>query len=624
MAMLMPMMSGCGKDGDSDNDNGTSYAPGNSDNKNGLTASALEVGMTYVDLEGVVDLNKLNKTERDFLSGSGLTAGFEFGENPNFMSAYPMTNSGGRFSTTIKDLNPNTTYYYRVYLKAGNIDGGFDYEYDGIKIGGTGKTGTFTTKSVSFNGKLSATMTREPTFYCAYLKCEFNTSSINSKETFRTALAFSQKKNVIEGSDLGRRYPKGGTMKNPSTHDFGTDFGVIHAQMIGGNGYWVGDDAFFADSNTADLSKMVIDLDEPGATFYYCPIVVFGETAFKGEIGTCNMRQLPQTTGFVDLGLSCQWSATNLNASSPWRLGYTTTLLDNNIKDGRLPTDKEVLELNKCKLEIVDNGILVTGLNSKQIFIPYLDDKGYPLNPGYGTSSTQTSGNSKYDVLFVFDSSTKKFKTKKASDAYNYGKYSMHSSAYVRPVMSGGSSSDDKSPSDDHYDDPDYDDVYAILLRNILESPLLAVKMEPNGLIYDKLYAALNNYVIDGGSWGGWGYINVCADNNPNLNILYRGMDFYNLYFSESSTAQSSTYEFRKKVSDLPDPAVMGRNIEKDFNNIGIPIKLDVAKSGGVYPETINVLRITYPYATYGFSWDKTDDGLYWRFYIYICWNRKE
>ena len=145
-----------------------------------------------------------------------------------------------------------------------------------------------------------------------------------------------------------------------------------------------------------------------------------------------------------------------------------------------------------------------------------------------------------------------------------------HSTAYVRAVKNGGGGGTG-------------DEANALLLKKLLQSPLMIEGLDLTKPIYNKFYEALPpSYVFESGCWGYpyyWGYISVYASNNPNLNINYRDMSFFNLWFSESTSASSSEtdcyYDYHIKMSNLPDPVVMGRLIEKDFNNIGIPIKLD-------------------------------------------------
>lgn len=50
-----------------------------------------------------------------------------------------------------------------------------------------------------------------------------------------------------------------------------------------------------------------------------------------------------------------------------------------------MPTKEQVEELNQCKTEVIDNGVLLTGLNGNQLFIPI--PSIYSSSKDYGTSS---------------------------------------------------------------------------------------------------------------------------------------------------------------------------------------------------------------------------------------------
>ena len=286
----------------------------------------------------------------------------------------------------------------------------------------------------------TASVVGTPTFHTATFRCSFGTST--KGKSYEKVFAFSKNKSDLESPDLlASRYHKlGGVLTTHIPPTYAKELNAIYGND-NGSSYLEDGDLRFANEQISDLTNFTAAYDELNVTIYYCPMLMVGSTAVTGDIKSVSLRQLKQTFGFVDLGLSCLWSATNNKASSPWDLGSSITLLNKNVSgDGRLPTKDEVLELNKCQLETVDNGVLVKGLNGNEIFIPFRTTQTSSIYPGYGTSSTQTSGSSNYDVLFRFDSSSNKFTTAKASEPYNIGQYTMHTSAYVRPVKDGGSS----------------------------------------------------------------------------------------------------------------------------------------------------------------------------------------
>lgn len=452
----------------------------------------------------------------------------------------------------------------------------------------------------------SATVVGNPTFHKAIFSCSFGTS--NKGKTYTRVFAFSKNRADLEDSEqLGKRYFKlTGVRTIHYPPNYTTNLNTVMA--IGDNGYLEDGDLRFADEQTADLSIFTAVYDELDVTIYYSPvIIVSNEVAVMGDINAVTLRKLKQTSGFVDLGLSCLWSATNEHASQPWDLGYSIALFDKNVKNGgRMPTESEAMELNRCQLEVIDNGILVTGLNGNQIFIPYRDTKNGWISPGYGTSSSKYSSGRERDVLYNYNESNGKFTTSIASER--------HSIAYVRAVKNGGGNTGN--------------DANALLLKKMLQSPLMIEGLDLSKPIYSSIYEALTpSYVFEGGCWGDpyyWGYVRIYAYNNPNLIINYRDLNFTDLFLSESTSESYSEtyydYQFLINKSILPDPVVMGRLIEQDFNNIGIPIKLDVGTRFGTYSETIYGGE---SYTSYSFEWNTIEnDEQNWRFSISVTYNR--
>jgi hypothetical protein len=146
--------------------------------------------------------------------------------------------------------------------------------------------------------------------------------------------------------------------------------------------------------------------------------------------------------------------------------------------------------------------------------------------------------------------------------------------------------------------------------------------------IYNKLHEALAPYyVFESGCWGNpnyWGYISINANQNPGLNIIYRDMNFTDMYLSESiNESYSQTYyhyNFLINKSILPDPVVMGRLIVQDFNNIGIPVILDEGNNSGSY-DTYSGSNESY--RSYYINW-YTDENYEqtWRFNISVSYFR--
>lgn len=286
----------------------------------------------------------------------------------------------------------------------------------------------------------TAIVVGNPTFHKAVFRCTFGTSNSGNNVGMSKVFAFSKNKSDLENaSELARRY-----------HNFDyareVKYPVANGSVINlDNGYLEDGDLRFADENTGDLNNFTAVYDDLNVTIYYCPMICVANTAVTGEIKSVELRKWKQTSGYIDLGLSCQWASTNYRTSSSFEVGSKYTLL-NSLRnkvgdDGRLPTKAEVEELNKCKKEFVDDGILVTGLNGNQIYLPYCTKDGSTIYPGYGISDIQGwSGTDQYDMYFFYDSSVNTFRTNKATTPfykanidYSFG----HAEVYVRAVTGG-------------------------------------------------------------------------------------------------------------------------------------------------------------------------------------------
>jgi hypothetical protein len=412
----------------------------------------------------------------------------------------------------------------------------------------------------------TATVVGTPTFHTATFKCTFGTSTKGEKYT--RVFAFSKNRADLENAEqLGSKYYKQTGVKevhNPPIYT--SNLNTILGQ--GPNGYLEDGDLRLVDEQIGDLSNFTVAYNELGVTVYYCPvIIVANDVAVIGDINSVTMRQLKQTSGFVDLGLSCQWQATNNKASTPWDFGSPIALYDKNVSgEGRIPTKEEVLELNKCKLEAIDNGILVTGLNGNELFIPYRDINQKKLDGGYGTTSSQYKDLFDRDVLWNFDYSQGKFST------YASSSLSRHGSAYVRPVKSGGGGGGNSGDTSDY--------TY-ISLSNLLKNPMgdssLDLATTSISVMADKL---AKNYTLSDVSLGEWwSSFTISLQNNPDCSNIHLAdimcLSFINLYVSGSPGSFSSTsYNFIVNKSDYPDiPSSMFYDMVKSaYSKIGIQL----------------------------------------------------
>lgn len=187
--------------------------------------------------------------------------------------------------------------------------------------------------------------------------------------------------------------------------------------------------------------------------------------------------------------------------------------------------------------------------------------------------------------------------------------------------------------------DNSQDELYSNMIKKLLKTPLMLEGIDISKTMYNSLYSALTGkYTFDSGCYGDpdyYGWISVTADKNPSLSINYRNLNFTNLWLTETTKGSSSTtdfyYEFHINASDLPDPLVMARIIEKDFNNANIPIKLDASQSSASFKfsaydfdsEYYDFVYTYYPNDMsfdldfeFGFYWVKPKDEQYWIFQI--------
>ncbi len=446
----------------------------------------------------------------------------------------------------------------------------------------------------------SVTVVGKPTFHTATFKCSFGTSA--KGKTYTRLFAFSKNRADLEDAkQLGSKYFKQtGARIIHETPIYTSKLNTLFAQ--GGNGYLEDGDLRIVDEQTGDLSNFTAVYDELDVTIYYCPvIIVVNDVAVVGDINSVKLRQLKQTSGYVDLGLSCQWAATNVNASTPWGFGSSIILNNKNVKDGgRIPTKNEVLELNKCKIEAIDNGMLVTGLNGNEIFIPFRDGKQNRTITGYGTTNTQYKDLYDHPVLWSYDDSFIKFET------YTSSSRSSNFSTYVRAVKSGGGGG---GTSDYTY----------ISLSNLLKSPMGGASMDlattPLSEMAEKLSKqyTLSSKTI--GEW--WCNFTIAVTDNPVCSKIrladVMSLAFDNLFVSGVPGSFSSmSYSFKVKKSDYSGiPASMFYDVVKTaYSKIGIPLTEETYQPAGIGECYCFKGNETYRVTMY-------DDNDSWKFELY-------
>lgn len=330
-----------------------------------VTGELLEVGMTYADVKGYVNIS----TEVSAAATSNALVfrmGVWYGESMDSMNRQATgTRNGREFTVTIPDLKAGKKYYYQSFLEWGDYvptaQGDWEPYFDQIGLGS--EIASFTTKELKYDGTISADEARNITFFQADISGKVDMSSLNAKETVRRGFVWSSSRDAITGQ-LASSLEEARYENTPGD--------AILLQVS--EGYFVNDNLHFFVGEKAETTLF----SEPGDKIYYTPFLIISGTSFTGEPREVTLRTLAQTSGFVDLGLSCLWGATNCSASSPWEMGvgqaagYDSSDLAQAFGSGmRLPSKEEVEELNqRCFFEAIDNGVLITGPNGNQIFIP--------------------------------------------------------------------------------------------------------------------------------------------------------------------------------------------------------------------------------------------------------------
>lgn len=593
----------CSKGGDDDGGGGDPSIPSSENEKNGLSSSTQEVGMTYVIFEGNVDLSDYSELEQAYMvgyegvGGTGIEVGIEYGEDLYSMKTTHCSNRQGSFNNVkVMGLKPNTKYYYRTYIEA-------PYSEVLRDVYGYGKTHTFTTKEASFNGSMTASNAGGTSMSATTINISYNTGGMNSNETYTKGVVYSTSQSDLEASGLYDKFYRA------CTYSYLKGSGYFKSQYYQEEGQ----EARFI--IVTDEKELTLDVD-PGKTYYFCPFIAIGEVAFTGQGGSVKSDEVEGDEDFIDLGLSCLWSVNNIGASSPYGPGsqkiLDRTLEHNYFKSGeRVPTKKEIQELNdKCKIEEQDNGLVITGPNGKKIFIACAGINDNPLNLAFGypyfgaSSGNDASGNTKYDMMFKYDHRTKKFTT---------DNYTTYTSVYIRTVKdksgsSGGGNDNFNSTTD---------------LRSLLTKPLGFVDVNLKTASYEQVVNSLSEYVLKQGKDDSLGeptfYFYLEANDNPSCsNITYCGLSFdyfYGCDFTKQYLIYQANYyyshQFIIEKSKAPDPYVYLDKIVKDFHDIGIPITYNRKDLVDIFA----IIASGY-YENYGISLaDKSDK---WEFSISV------
>lgn len=445
LAVALTSCSG-GGDGDGGNDYINPNKGVNNTTDFAVTGGVQATGMTYADLTGYVNIPD-DYQKSAATNNLVFRVGVYYGESESSLTKVEYGSRSGRtFTVTLKGLQAGKTYYYKSFLDWGNSGYGWEY-WD--NLGTATEVGSFTTKPAAFNGTMTTGKPSDITFFTASISASVDVSSLNAKETYIKGLIYSQNQSALS-SQLAQKLSQAAKES--------TSGGVIEITGDGYYGGYVNGDLHF---NISDENQLSLSM-EPGNTVYYCPFIIISDKSFTGEVGQVTLRDLKTREGFIDLGLSCLWSATNLDATSPWDMGNTiredralTKIKEQYGTEAHVPSQEEVEELNRCSIEEIDNGVLITGPNGNQIFLPTTPrTSGTSMydNYRYMTSSgeSKTTGSGKYsyqriyNILYQYNWNSKAFETYKGtipyydSSTYGSNKYN-YQSAYFRAVKPGGS-----------------------------------------------------------------------------------------------------------------------------------------------------------------------------------------
>lgn len=454
MLMIITFLSSCSKDDDNSREDSSGYnldmGKGNTTDL-AVTGGVQTLGMTYAKVLGYVNITSDYRSSA-IANNLLFRVGILYGESEdNLTNSEIGTLDDRTMSVTIRGLKAGKTYYYKTYLEWGNCGVvGYDYweHYDVIGVGS--ETGSFTTKNANFDGSMSVGTATDISFFKAKVSANIDVSTLHQDETFIKGIVYSTKESDLSGA-LATRLSQ--------AYREQTDYDIIYSNSYYGN--YVNEGLHFAINND---DKATINT-EPSSTVYYCPFIIISDKSFVGEKKEVKLRDLPTQSGFVDLGLSCKWAATNLDADTPWDMGgyYKENNALNKIKsqygsDAHFPSKEQVEELNKCTFEEIDNGVLITGPNGNQLFIPFASPSDASSSQvslstnKYMTSSikNEISGSGKYarqqqyNIFFYFSSSLQAFTTSTSlipfydSSTYGSNKYN-YQYCYSRAVKDGGS-----------------------------------------------------------------------------------------------------------------------------------------------------------------------------------------
>lgn len=375
----------CGGGGGDSSDGRYDYNP-NTGNENTtdivVTGGVQSVGMTYAEVIGYQnywDITEMNEIDK------GGFIGVEYGTSENNLNLRaPYKSSSDRtIYVKIRELEPNTKYYYRTLVGAGNN------WVRGSEIG------SFTTKpfSVDKSALSSGDITKK-----SYSLAQLTNAGIKSKELAKESCSWG----VALSSNTSHL-----------TNDLASYLNKWPGYWSWDNGNPIDDAVFFEENESPEFSNLF-----PGTTYYYCAYLSMAGRIVIGDVKEFITDDI-QRTGFVDLGLSVKWAACNIGQTMPWIDYFSpnyneqkgTFMAWADAQDAitrtygsgaRLPTKEEFQELlnylkgnnDEYDGEAQLGCALVTGANGQKIALPLVEK--------YWTSTPQFNSENAHHTVSIY------------------------------------------------------------------------------------------------------------------------------------------------------------------------------------------------------------------------------
>lgn len=253
--------------GDGDDDGGSRGSNPNMGKDNvtdmAVTGGVESTGMTCAKVLGYA--NGFSSDDLLLVSQGGFV-GVEYGLGENSLTerARYSVSDGRTLHITIKGLRPNTKYYYRTIVEAGNSDVGI------IRHTAT-QIGSFTTQSVSFNGRITTGDVSSVSFDNIDLRFGSVDETLLTDETYYLGVAYSIGNNSLTSglSDKYKRAPFEDEWSSKATYD-GVTFYRYHSPV------------YYDYLSVSDLSS--------GTTVYYATILIVGNEVLCGDIKSATTK----------------------------------------------------------------------------------------------------------------------------------------------------------------------------------------------------------------------------------------------------------------------------------------------------------------------------------------------